>query len=323
MKKIVYTVLIFNVFIGLPCSSFAKFDPSFTWTTLETPHFSIHYHQGGEEIARRTAQIAEDVHTRLVPRIKWEPKQKTHVVLVDATDESNGMSTPLPYNQMILFLTQPVGEPGFGTTEYDDWMRLLITHEYTHILQLDMVYGVPETLQGIFGRIYFPNLFQPIWMIEGLAVYEETEQTSGGRGCSPGADMVLRMAALEGPFPSLDKATVFPDSWPSGQVPYLFGESFTRYIVERYGREKLAEISTTYSGRGRPFFVDSTGHRVLHGSYKDLWSEWEVNLRERYRKQEQIIRSKGLTRSAPVSVSLARMRVGVKSRQSRTSSRSA
>ena len=42
---------------------------------------------------------------------------------------------------MILVLTQPVGEPGFGTTVYDDWMRLLITHEYTHILQLDMVNG--------------------------------------------------------------------------------------------------------------------------------------------------------------------------------------
>jgi hypothetical protein len=297
LKKIVYTVLLLNVFMGFPCSSLAKFDPSFIWTTLETPHFSIHYHQGGEEIARRTAQIAEDVHARLVPRIKWEPKRKTQIVLVDATDESNGMSTPLPYNQMILFLTQPVGEPGFGTTEYDDWMRLLITHEYTHILQLDMVYGVPETLQGIFGRIYFPNLFQPIWMIEGLAVYEETEQTSGGRGRSPGADMVLRMAALEGPFPSLDQATVYPDSWPSGQVPYLFGESFTRYIVDRYGREKLAEISTTYSGRGLPFFVDSTGSRVLHGSYDDLWFEWQVNLRERYRKQEQKIRSKGLTSS--------------------------
>ena len=62
MKKIIYAVLLVNVFIGLPFSSFAKFDPSFTWTTLETPHFSIHDHQGGEEIARRTAQIAEDVH---------------------------------------------------------------------------------------------------------------------------------------------------------------------------------------------------------------------------------------------------------------------
>ena len=37
---------------------YAKFDPSFVWTTLETPHFLIHYHQDGEEIAKRAAVIA-------------------------------------------------------------------------------------------------------------------------------------------------------------------------------------------------------------------------------------------------------------------------
>jgi Tol biopolymer transport system component len=278
--------------------AFAKFDPAFTWTTLETPHFFIHYHQGEEEIAKRVAVIAEDVHERLVPRMKWKPKDRTQLVLVDAMDASNGMATPVPYNRIILFLTQPVGEPGFGATAYDEWMRLVITHEYTHILHLDMVTGVPEVIQDIFGRIYFPNMWQPIYFIEGLAVYEETEQTSGGRGRSPGSEMVLRMAALEGPFPSMDQATTFPDSWPSGQVPYLFGGAFTRYIAEKYGREKLAEISTAYSGRGLPFLVDSTGRRVLLRSYGDLWFEWEVSLKERYRKQEQEVRSKGITASS-------------------------
>jgi Tol biopolymer transport system component len=163
-----------------------------------------------------------------------------------------------------------------------------------------MVSGIPDTIQSIFGRIYFPNMWQPIWMIEGLATYEETEQTSGGRGRSPGTDMVLRMASLEGPFPSLDQASVFPDSWPGGQVPYLFGESFTRYIADKYGRDKLAEIGTLYSGRGVPFLVGSTGRRVLQRSYGDLWFEWKMSLSERYRKQEQQIRSRGVTTSAPL-----------------------
>jgi Tol biopolymer transport system component len=275
----------------------AKFDPAFTWTTLETPHFLIHFHQGEEEIAKRTAVIAEDVHDRLVPRIKWDPKGRTHLVLVDAMDDSNGLTTPFPYNHITLFITQPAGEPGFGTTAYDEWMRLLITHEYTHILHLDMVHGVADALQYIFGRLYFPNLFEPIWTIEGLAVYEETEQTSGGRGRSPGADMILRMASLEGPFPTLDKMSVFPDSWPSGQVPYLFGGSFARYIAEKYGREKLAELSEIYSGRALPFLVESTANRVLDRSYDSLWFEWEESLKAQYKKQEQEVRLKGLTES--------------------------
>ena len=296
VRRLISIIIALIFFQSIP--SFAKFDPAFTWTTLETPHFSIHFHEGEEEIAKRAAVIAEDVHDRLVPRIKWEPKDRTHLVLVDAMDASNGLTTPFPYNHITLFITAPVGEPGFGTTAYDEWMRLLITHEYAHVLQLDMVHGgLGGVLQTLFGRFYFPNSLEPIWMIEGLAVYEETELTSGGRGRSPGADMVLRMAALEGPFPSIDQASVFPDFWPSGQVPYLFGGSFDRYIVEKYGRDKLAEISTVYSSRGLPFLVGSTGRRVLHRSYDDLWFEWEVSLRERYRKQEQDIRSRGVTPS--------------------------
>jgi len=293
LKKILFVCLI------LLCSAslaFAKFDPAFTWTTLETPHFYIHYHQGGEGIARHAAQVAEDVHVRLAPRVKWEPKQKTHIVLVDAMDEANGMTGVMPYNQMILLLTQPVGEPGFGTTAYEDWMRLLITHEYTHVLQLDMINGgLGGVMQTLFGRLYFPNEWQPIWLIEGLAVYEETEQTPGGRGRSAGADMVLRMATLEGPFPLISQMTVFPDTWPSGDVPYLFGGSFIRFIADKYGREKLADLSVIYSGRGFPFLVESTAGRDLGENYGTLWNEWRTALRNKYEKQRGEVQAKGLT----------------------------
>jgi len=279
---------------------YAKFDPSFVWTTLETPHFLIHYHQDGEAIAKRAAVIAEDVHSRLVPKIRWEPKDKTRLVLVDAMDEANGYTSPIPYNQIVLFLTQPAGGPGFGLTAYDDWLRLLITHEYTHVLHLDMMNGGPETVQKVLGRIYFPNLFQPEWMIEGLATYEETELTGGGRGRSPGAEMEIRTAVLENAFPDLGQASVFPDSWPAGDLPYLFGEGFTRFIADKYGRDKLAEVSLLYSSRKFPFLVGSTGEKVLQENYEQLWSEWKRELGNRYGKQRDELSSKGLTPSTPL-----------------------
>ncbi len=297
MKKL----LLVPVFLLFSASiTHAKLDPAFTWTTLETLHFYIHYHQGEEEIARRTAVIAEDVHDRLVPRIKWDPKGRTHIVLVDAMDDSNGMTTPFPYNHITLFITQPSGGGVFGTTAYDDWMRLLITHEYTHILQLDMTHGVWDISQYVFGRLYFPNLFQPIWMIEGLAVYEETEQTSGGRGRSPGSQMIIRMAVLENRFPRLGQAAVFPDFWPSGQVPYLFGEGFTRFIAEKYGRDKLADVSISYSKNGIPWLVDANGRWVLNKWYSDLWDEWLNELRARYSRLRDDLTAKGLTVSLPL-----------------------
>lgn len=294
------TLILCIALLAAPAAAHAKFDPSFVWTTLETPHFLIHYHQGAEDTAKRAAVIAEDVHARLVPRMKWQPKERTRLVLVDAMDEANGYAFPIPYNHMVIFLTQPAGGPGFGLTAYDDWLRLLITHEYTHVLHLDMVTGGPAALQKILGRIYFPNMFQPVWMIEGLATFEETEQTSAGRGRSPGAEMVIRAAVLENAFPDLAQAAVFPDSWPSGQTPYLFGQAFTRHIAEKYGREKLAEISTVYSGRWFPFLVTSTGRKVLNADYEDLWNDWRAGLVAQYGKQRDELTAKELTRSTPL-----------------------
>ena len=290
MKKLLPLLFLFYLPI-----SFAKTDPSFSWMTLTSPHFLIHYHQGEEALAKRVVVLAEDVHTRLVPRLKSQPHERTHIVLVDALDDANGSATPLPYNLITLYITQPFGESIFGASNYDDWMRLLITHEYTHIVQLDMVNGLPGVLSNIFGNLYFPNMFQPVWLIEGLAVYEETELTGGGRNRSPASDMVLRMAVLENNFPPISHAANYTEKWPDGDVPYLFGASFTAFIAKKYGREKLADLSIDYSGRWWPFLVNGTARRVLGSDYSELWDEWKNELSSRYDADRQKVLAQGLS----------------------------
>ena len=258
-------------------SAHAKFDPAHRWRTLQTPHFAIHFHEGCDELAARAAPIAEQAHALLAARVGWTPRERTRLIIADDADAAGGWATPYPYNQILITPTPPLGEFGLGTTRHDDWLRLVITHEYTHILQLDMASRLPLALRSIFGRLYFPNAIQPAWLIEGLATFEETELTAGGRGRSPGSAMILRMAALEGPFPTLDQMAVTPDAWPAGQVPYLFGESFLRYLAERFGREKIADLSRDYGGRPLPFLVESTGREVLGEEYRDLWARGRRN----------------------------------------------
>jgi Tol biopolymer transport system component len=112
--------------------------------------------------------------------------------------------------------------------------------------------------------------------------------------------MVLRMATLEEALPTLGQMSVFLDSWPSGQVPYLFGESFTRYLVETYGREKVAEISLAYSGRWFPFLVGSTAERTIGRPYTEIEAEWKQGLRERYVAVAGGIEAAGLTPTVPL-----------------------
>ena len=290
MKRLFPLLLLFYLPAG-----YAKTDPSFSWMTLTSSHFLIHYHQGEEALAQRTVVIAEDVHARLVPRMKSQPHDRTNIVLVDALDDANGWATPLPYNLITLYITQPYGASIFGASNYDDWMRMLITHEYTHIVHLDMRNGPASVLGNIFGNLYFPNLFEPVWLIEGLAVYEETALTGGGRNRSPASDMVLRMAVLENNFPPMSHAANYTEKWPDGKVPYLFGGSFTSFIAKKYGRDKLADLSIDYSGRWWPFLVNSTANRVLGSDYSELWDEWKAELANRYEADKQSVLAQGLS----------------------------
>ncbi len=283
--------LLLVVAVAVPAA--AKFEPDLRWSAGETEHFRVYWHQGGEETAARAAAIAEEAHRRLTERIGWRPKEKTALVLADVSDAANGYATPFPSNQVVVYLARPLEAPGFGTVHRDDWLRLVITHEYAHVLQLDMVRGFPKVLRHLFGRLYFPNSLQPMWLIEGPATYEETEATSGGRGRSPGSDMMLRMAVLEKRFPSMSRMAVAPDDWPAGEVPYIFGESFFRFIVDRYGREKAAAIFQEYSGRLIPFLVDSSARRAVDEGYPKLYADWKADLERRYAGQQAAVEAAG------------------------------
>src|SRR5262249_44184606 len=147
-------------------------------------------------------------------------------VLADSEDDPNGFSTPLPFPLIQIRAAAPRGDDDFGN--YEGWLRLVLTHELAHSVHLEQGRGVVGFGRKLLGRApyLFPNALAPIWMIEGLATYEETEGTAFGRGRNPDSRMVVRMQALEKGLPAEDVPAVYPDPWPDGFGPYLFGEAF-------------------------------------------------------------------------------------------------
>ncbi|MBI3607048.1 MAG: PD40 domain-containing protein [Nitrospirae bacterium] len=278
-----------------------KYSPSLTWHTITTDHFVIHFHQGEDEIARRVAVLAEDAHRRLAPVFKWEPTTATQLILADTEDIVSGAASPIPYNTLYITLTPPAGS--MFLVNYDDWLRLVITHEYAHILHLDTASGVNLALRRVFGRVPFvvfpflttlPNLWQPIWMIEGLATHEETDQGASDRRDNAFADMILRMAVLENDFPTIDQADGL-DRWPAGQVPYLFGSRFYQYLAKEFGEHVPIEIGRQYAERPLALFVGSTGESLFGTTYRQLWDNWRRVLAQRFDAQRAGIAAGGLT----------------------------
>ena len=73
------------------------------------------------------------------------------VILVDQTDLSNGWATPVPYNTIEITAVPPPPESLIGNTT--DWLELVFTHEYTHILHLDRSRGFMQGVRRVFGRV--------------------------------------------------------------------------------------------------------------------------------------------------------------------------
>jgi hypothetical protein len=265
----------------------------------ETEHFLIHFPAGEREAAERCAAWAEDIHASLTRRMGWIPGERTAVVLDDGRDEANGMATVFPDNRITILLTPPLEPAGMGVP-HGDWMRLVLAHEYAHILQLDMARRLPRLLRYVVGRLYFPNALQPSWLVEGLATWLETEETGEGRGVASATAMVLRMAALAGEIPGLDRLSVAPTGWPGGAVPYLHGQDFIRFLARRYGPERVAEVSLLHAGRTVPFLVDSTARLVFDRGWPELWQEWREDLTARALAEVGGLPESGPTASTPL-----------------------
>lgn len=254
----------------------SEFPPNYRWQTLTTEHFFVHFHQGEETVARRAAAIAEDVHARLTPLMRWQPRERTHLILTDHVDVSNGSATPFPRNRIEVYVSAPGGDPSSPIAYYDDWMELVIVHEYAHILHLDQARGIPRALRTVLGRhpIAFPNEWSPLWMIEGLATFIESETTEAGRVKGTFGEMVLRAAALEDRWPTEAQASGLTPFWPGGASRYLFGSKFLTWVARRHGADALARYFNEYSGRLIPYQINRTARHVFGTSISDLWAEW-------------------------------------------------
>jgi surface antigen Omp85-like protein/WD40 repeat protein len=253
-------------------SAAGRYDPRLRFRTTRTSHFDIHAHQGEEAMARRLAGIVERVRTKFEPAF-GVAHGRVQVILVDQTDLSNGWATPLPYDTIEITAVPPSPETLIGNTT--DWLELVFTHEYTHILHLDRSRGLMQRLRRVFGRVpaVFPNGFLPIWQVEGIATFEESRMTGEGRIPAGDFRAIVDVAAAQGRFEPIDRAGGGLIDWPQGYAPYAYGAYFHQYLADRYGPESLVKLADATAGRV-PLFGAGAFKKVFGRSPADLWDDF-------------------------------------------------
>lgn len=234
----------------------------------------MHYHEGLAVLGHQVADIAEASLDELIALWGHPPETPIHVVLTDETDSANGFASVLPENIINLYpaVPEPVGSLG----DYDDSMRLLFLHELTHIVHLDTIGGIPAGVNSVFGKIWSPNQIQPRWFIEGIAVYTESRQTSGGRVRNALIDMYLRADVLADKLLSIDELSSGTRRFPGGELQWSYGGRFLDYIARHHGSEALAAMSREYGARLVPYALNLTAKHATGKDFLALWEGWKA-----------------------------------------------
>lgn len=274
----------------------ATYDPDLQWRTITTEHFHVHFHQGVEQVADEFSVVVEDVFRTMTEEVRWTPRGRTDVVLVDRTDDANGFATAVPYNAITIYVTAPTEDSTLNL--YEDWSTAIFTHELTHVLHLETNHGIVSLARAVVGRVASTNSVSPAWMVEGFATFQETRHTPGGRGRASWPDMLKRTAVLEDAFPPLGNLDGFQPNPPAGNLRYLWGQDFIQYVADHTGEDTWTKWVHTYGG-WFPFWLPTK--RVFGRQLVPLYYDWKRESYDRYLAQADAIVREGRTQGRVVS----------------------
>lgn len=236
------------------------------WFTIESEHFQIHFQEGNDRTAQQVSRIAEEVYKPITELYQFEPNTQVHIILRDRQDYANGAA--YFYDNKIEIWVSALDSPLRGTT---DWFRNVITHEFTHIVQVqasmkrdrkvpgwylqwleyenvrrpDVLYGFPTGLVSM----PFLSINMPAWFSEGTAQFMRAgihyDRWDSHR------DMILRLRMLSNTTLSLTQMGNFSSNTSlENETVYNQGYAFSLWMAEKYGEEILGEITRNMSIKG-------------------------------------------------------------------------
>lgn len=281
------------------------YHPELEWRSIETEHFLVHYHEGTERTARVVAKIAEEIYEPITSLYHHTPDGKVSFVIKDYDDYANGAA--YFFDNKIEIWASSLDTDLRGT---HNWLRNVVTHEFTHIVQIQTAIKFGRTVPGFYFQwlgyererrtdvLYgYPNTIVsypisgfnvPSWFAEGVAQYNRKELAYDKWDSH--RDMILRMYALDGNMLSWDEMSVFGKTSLGNESSYNAGFAFVRYIAEKYGDAKLEEISRNL-GSLLTVTIDAAIEDATGKSGSDLYDEWKEYLTDQYAQRVAPIRS--------------------------------
>lgn len=267
------------------------------WYSIRTEHFIVHFQEGNDRTAQVVSRIAEEIAEPMHTLYEHKPNTRVNIVLKDREDYSNGAA--YFFDNKIDIWVPALDSPLRGTS---NWLRNVITHEYTHIVQIQAAMKRKRTLPGIYLQwlgyenvrrpdvLYgYPNavitypLFAinvPAWFAEGTAQYMRSDilydQWDAHR------DMIMRTRVMNNKALSLDQMGTFSNKIAiEREVVYNSGYAFTRYLADRFGESVLRTITQALAKEGVQTITHAIELTTGINGYQ-VYEEWLTSLRSAY-----------------------------------------
>jgi Tol biopolymer transport system component len=292
------------------------YHPELEWKTIETEHFYVHYHDGAERTGRVVAKIAEDIYAPVTSLYDHKPDQKVSFIIRDHDDISNGAA--YFYDNKVEIYAPSMDFDLRGT---HNWLRNVITHEFTHIVQIQTAMKFGRTMPGLYLQwlgyeserrpdvLYgFPNIIAsypisgfvvPVWFAEGVAQYNRADLRYDFWDTH--RDMILRSYALDRNMLTWEQMAVFGKTSLGNESSYNAGFAFVHYLARTYGEEKLNEISRNLARLGAAT-IDGAIERAVGKPGGEVYADWRAEVERDY--DARVASMKGsLREGAPLVVS--------------------
>tara|TARA_Y100001970_G_scaffold124989_1_gene154780 strand:- start:7501 stop:10494 length:2994 start_codon:yes stop_codon:yes gene_type:complete len=294
------------------------------WRTFETDHFIFHYHEGTENTVSEAAFVAEKIYKPITDYYDFRPKTKTVIIIKDTDDISNG--TAFYYDNKLEIWAHPLD---FDLRGSHRWLQNVITHEFTHIIQIgssmkastrfpaiyfqgfgyeqekrkDVLYGYPN----LMFSMPIPGVAVPPWLAEGTAQYMSPELHYDFWDSH--RDMLLRDMTINNKLLSFNQMNSFGKKGIGSEAVYNQGWAFSNYLTNRFGSDILPKISKILATK--TFSVNKAIFESTNSKYNgyELYLDWVKTIGQDYEVQLQnvsnnlvegtVIESKGTTNLFP------------------------
>jgi len=204
-------------------------DDSYPWQSLTSTvpqgsELALFWYEGGDSFARELMDTCEEGLARLTQDIGTYPERPIKIyIYASASDLKGAMIFPQEWTGGVAFTAFSIIAIGIPPSNLD-WGKRALVHELTHLV-------VHQATFSPYGQL-------PIWLDEGLAMYNEGE-------LDPVFSSYLQEAILEDKLISVRSlCSPFSAETEKACLSYAQSYSLVEYLLDNYGQDKMLELLT-------------------------------------------------------------------------------